>query len=116
MVAVRVRPLSRAEQAQQSACAARCERETLLMQRVHDDKPQQFNFDYVYGPEVHNVTLFDDLGTEVLGNAWLGYNASVFAYGQVSGGGSVVCEYRKLLGATGMLWLGQQRAQVFEIR
>ncbi len=85
-VAVRVRPLSKAEHAQQCTSVARCEAETLSMQRLCDDKPQHFNFDFVYGPEVHNEALFDDLGTDVLRNAWLGYNASVFAYGQVSHG------------------------------
>lgn len=30
--------------------------------------------------------LYDDLGTDVLANAWNGYNACIFAYGQTSSG------------------------------
>ena len=34
------------------------------------------------------IKLFDDLGKDMLANAWQGYNASLFAYGQTGSGKS----------------------------
>jgi hypothetical protein len=70
VVAVRVRPPSRQESACQ-ACA-RCEHNTLVMQRNATDELKQFSFDHLYSPLATNDDLFADLGTEVLRNAWLG--------------------------------------------
>ena len=39
-----------------------------------------------------NKDLFDTIGQEILGNAWDGYNATVFAYGQTGSGKSYSIE------------------------
>ena len=41
---------------------------------------------------VSNKDLFDTIGQEILGNAWDGYNATVFAYGQTGSGKSYSIE------------------------
>lgn len=39
-----------------------------------------------------NKDLFEDVGNEILGNAWDGYNATIFAYGQTGAGKSYSIE------------------------
>lgn len=84
VVAVRVRPLNGQETAAACASVAHCDGSSLVMKRGGGGGSTRFQYDHVYGPDSPNAALFDDLGGQVLRNAWLGYNASVFAYGQVS--------------------------------
>lgn len=71
LVAVRVRPLSRSE----TDCSrvAQClGSSSLCIARGGGDERKQFNFDYVYDESSTNALVFEDLGREVLHNAWLG--------------------------------------------
>lgn len=56
---------------------------------------QIFNFDYVYGDHAVNgststrntqESVFEDLGTQVIENAFAGFNTSLLAYGQTGAG------------------------------
>jgi hypothetical protein len=55
-----------------------------------------FTFDYSYWSHdasrgagyASQQTIFDDLGRDVLENAWAGYNVCLFAYGQTGSGKS----------------------------
>ena len=56
---------------------------------------KSFCFDYSYwSHDLHGAsyasqqTVFDDLGRDVLENAWAGYNVCLFAYGQTGSGKS----------------------------
>ena len=47
-----------------------------------------FTFDRVYGIESEQCTLFNELGTDLLDNAFDGYHSCMFAYGQTGSGKS----------------------------
>ncbi len=56
-------------------------------------KPHKFTFDFAYWSHaaqdshfVNQAKVYEDLGTDVVDNAFLGYNACVFAYGQTGSG------------------------------
>jgi hypothetical protein len=75
-VAIRVRPPNR----QESACqlCTCCDANTITLQRGADVQ-QNFSFDHVYSSNSTNEQLFDDLGTELLRNAWLGVSKSTMS-------------------------------------
>ena len=64
------------------------------------DKPRKFGFHRAYfstddsmgHPPVTNGEVFQDVGKEVLGQIYQGYNATIFAYGQTGAGKSFSIE------------------------
>ena len=84
------------------------ENQTWITNPDNDEKSKPFAFDYSYWSHDGSVTdadgvtlpdgpnskyasqrmVFDDLGQDVLQNAWKGYNCSLFAYGQTGSGKS----------------------------
>ena len=48
--------------------------------------PQQFVFDYVYGPEVSSQTIYQQLCRPIVHSVLSGYNGTVFMYGQTTSG------------------------------
>ncbi|ESN96977.1 hypothetical protein HELRODRAFT_102359 [Helobdella robusta] len=63
-------------------------------QRSDDDSVKSFQFDFSYWSHdgfqyiATQSLIFNDLGSDILQNAWLGYNSSLFAYGQTGSGKS----------------------------
>jgi len=105
-VAVRVRPFnSREKERNAELIVDMSGNSTVLtrpaMLRVNPTAPptpedeKKFTFDHSYwsfdSNDAHfanQKTVFDDLGVEVLKNAWEGFNCSIFAYGQTGSGKS----------------------------
>jgi hypothetical protein len=112
-VAVRVRAFSQRELTLHNPkCIIEMhDNQTIVKPRPEDEKTKQdriFAFDYSYwsfdgfktepngylSPDksksdrnyCDQLKIFNDLGTGVLENAWKGYNACIFAYGQTSSG------------------------------
>uniref|UniRef100_A0A069DXT9 Putative kinesin-like protein n=1 Tax=Panstrongylus megistus TaxID=65343 RepID=A0A069DXT9_9HEMI len=100
-VAVRVRPFNRRELELGTQCVVEMDKlQTVLHQSATIDKlerkvPKTFAFDHCfnsidplstgYASQEH---VFDCLGTDILDNAFQGYNACIFAYGQTGSGKS----------------------------
>ncbi|XP_073985612.1 kinesin heavy chain 73 isoform X1 [Rhodnius prolixus] len=100
-VAVRVRPFNRRELELGTQCVVEMDKlQTVLHQPTTIDKlerkgPKSFAFDHCfnsvdplsadYASQEH---VFDCLGTDILDNAFQGYNACIFAYGQTGSGKS----------------------------
>eukprot|EP01132_Coremiostelium_polycephalum_P009912 gene9912-12155_t len=105
-VAVRVRPFNSREKERNAELIIQMNGNstTLIrpaMLRVNPTAPptpedeKVFTFDHSYwsfdNADPHfasQKTVFDDIGKEVLGNAWEGFNCSIFAYGQTGSGKS----------------------------
>lgn len=106
-VAVRVRPFNEREQAANSKCIIEMvDNQTFITNPDTDEKSKPFAFDYSYwshdgfkvneegvsvpdGPDSKYVSqnkVFEDIGIDVLNNAWQGFNTSCFAYGQTGSG------------------------------
>lgn len=98
-VAVRVRPfIHEYEKAKGIRNIIRMDRETQQTIIINPDTGVEkiYTFDYSYNsfvPDEHpdhasQETVWQDLGMDVLDNAWKGFNVSLFAYGQTGAGKS----------------------------
>ena len=104
-VAVRVRPFNSRELERQAKCIVRMENSQTILavpedssrsnQAVKSERQKIFNFDKSYwsfNPSDEHFAgqeaLFRDLGSPLLDNAFVGYNACIFAYGQTGSGKS----------------------------
>uniref|UniRef100_A0ABM5FA84 StAR-related lipid transfer protein 9 isoform X1 n=1 Tax=Pogona vitticeps TaxID=103695 RepID=A0ABM5FA84_9SAUR len=103
-VAVRVRPLSKRENAEGRSLIVEVEDRVVKVRNIKVDnryenlwdtreKTVEFGFDYCYwsvDPEdpkyASQEVVFQDLGTSVLSGAFKGYNICLFAYGQTGSG------------------------------
>ncbi|XP_024082800.1 kinesin-like protein KIF13A isoform X2 [Cimex lectularius] len=100
-VAVRVRPFNRRELELGTQCVVEMDGgQTILHQPTTIEKlerkpPKTFAFDHCFNSAdplgtdyAAQETVFDCLGTDILDNAFQGYNACIFAYGQTGSGKS----------------------------
>lgn len=94
-VAVRCRPSNSREKALASPCIISMNGPETVITNPVTGQAKNFTFDYSYwSHDLHGAsyasqqTVFDDLGRDVLENAWNGYNVCLFAYGQTGSGKS----------------------------
>ncbi|KAK9668808.1 hypothetical protein RND81_13G088400 [Saponaria officinalis] len=90
VVTVRLRPLSKREQAAKDRVAWECiDDHTIVYNPPTNDRPAQpssFTFDKVFGPESLTEMVYEDGVKTVALSALMGINATIFAYGQTSSG------------------------------
>eukprot|EP00916_Digyalum_oweni_P022861 GHVL01037854.1.p1 GENE.GHVL01037854.1~~GHVL01037854.1.p1 ORF type:complete len:935 (+),score=194.69 GHVL01037854.1:93-2897(+) len=105
-VAVRCRPFNEREKNMNATCCIKMEGNSTTIFSEEDKTKKTFAFDYSYWSHdgfendengysiptskkyADQKKVYSDLGTEVLDNAWEGYNACLFAYGQTGSGKS----------------------------
>jgi hypothetical protein len=108
-VAVRVRPFNSREKAESAVLCVSMERNKTKIWNKETNYEKEFIFDFSYwsfdgftedretgflskdsasSPYADQMTVFNDLGVEVLNNAWEGYHTCLFAYGQTGSGKS----------------------------
>lgn len=105
-VAVRVRPFNDREKEKGSKCCIQMQNPSTLITDPKTGKDRTFTFDYSFwshdgfteeengllvpsGPQYDDqVKVYNQLGKEVLDNAWDGYHCCLFAYGQTGSGKS----------------------------
>uniref|UniRef100_A0A6V7QU12 Kinesin-like protein n=1 Tax=Ananas comosus var. bracteatus TaxID=296719 RepID=A0A6V7QU12_ANACO len=89
-VTVRVRPLSKKEQALKDQVAWECiDDHTILYTASSQDRsssPASYTFDRVFGPSCLTETVYEEGAKDVALSALTGINATIFAYGQTSSG------------------------------
>eukprot|EP00041_Stephanoeca_diplocostata_P033306 m.1097984 g.1097984 ORF g.1097984 m.1097984 type:complete len:1156 (-) comp24311_c0_seq31:2505-5972(-) len=93
-VAVRVRPFDAREVARGEKCIVQMEGNTIqLNPKTDGGAPRHFTFDNCFWSHsqedstfASQENIFDDVGRNVLDNAFNGYNACIFAYGQTGSG------------------------------
>lgn len=97
---MRVRPFAGYEAGQE--CIITMEGQKCIIRNPSDDSEKEFLFPMCLwshsnenGKKIYsNVDLFNDVGLELIGNAFEGFNATVFAYGQTGSGKSYSVEGR----------------------
>lgn len=88
LVTVRVRPLSRREQAMYDLIAWDCvDDQTLVYKNPSQDRPaSHYTFDRVFDPACSTQRVYEEGAKDVALSALTGINATIFAYGQTSSG------------------------------
>ncbi|GMH17057.1 hypothetical protein Nepgr_018898 [Nepenthes gracilis] len=90
VVTVRLRPLSKREQAAKDLVAWDCvDDQTIVYKPPSHDRsyqPASFTFDKVFGPYCLTETVYEEGVKNVALSALMGINATIFAYGQTSSG------------------------------
>lgn len=95
-VAIRMRPLSKKELANNETSIIELEEQTTtegsgsvtISDPDEKEKPAQFAFDIVFGTEVLAQTVYECVGKPSLDSMFAGYNGTIFAYGQTGSGKS----------------------------
>lgn len=108
-VAVRVRPYNSREKTEGAELCVSMNRNTTKIWNHETNYEKEFNFDYSYwshdgfvedpatgilrksssgSPYADQQTVFNDVGVDILNNAWEGYHVCLFAYGQTGSGKS----------------------------
>ncbi|XP_077253240.1 kinesin-like protein NACK1 [Tasmannia lanceolata] len=89
-VTVRVRPLSKREQALKDQVAWECvDGQTILFKTSSQERsslPVSYTFDKVFGPACLTEMVYEEGAKDVALSALTGINATIFAYGQTSSG------------------------------
>jgi len=89
-VAVRCRPLDARERALKDRSVVTPHADgtvTLDLTRIAQGmESATFAYDHVYGPDVSQREVFETIGYDAVEHAFVGYNVSLFAYGQTSSG------------------------------
>ena len=81
MVGVRVRPLNdREREAGGPPPPLRFEKKAI----VDPEAEKTWKFDYVWGQETVNETIFTNIALNIVSGVLEGYNGTIFAYGQTS--------------------------------
>lgn len=90
VVTVRLRPLSKREQAAKDQVAWECiDDQTIVCKPPMNDRstqPSSFTFDKVFGPSCSTEMVYEEGVKNVALSALMGINATIFAYGQTSSG------------------------------
>lgn len=88
LVTVRVRPLSRREQALYDLIAWDCpDDHTILFKNPNQERPAtSYKFDKVFDPSCSTLKVYEEGAKNVALSALTGINATIFAYGQTSSG------------------------------
>ena len=87
-VCVRFKPVSASEEEiislnKASKCVKLVEN---TVQVVDILNPQVFTFDYIFGPEVDQSTLFNKIANPAINDLFSGFNSTIFAYGATGSG------------------------------
>ncbi|KAI8893164.1 P-loop containing nucleoside triphosphate hydrolase protein [Globomyces pollinis-pini] len=88
-VVVRVRPRNQREVRENSTtCVATSNNQVHVKANANasDATTKTFSFDKVFGPNVSQQQVFDDVVSGMLSEVLLGYNCTIFAYGQTGAG------------------------------
>jgi len=94
-VAVRVRPFNQREKDMGAELCVQMSGKSIVLVEPTSKETSTFTFDYIFDtfdparPQyADQKTVFAELGIDVLRQAWEGYNACLFAYGQTGAGKS----------------------------
>lgn len=81
-VAVRCKPITFFEASKGDKPAVAVHGQTVSL-RLGEAEPQAFSFDHAFGPSADQMSIFSECGAPLVAQLLDGFNATVFAYGQV---------------------------------
>ena len=79
-VAVRIRPLNNREL--NTDIITNIKNNTIYIKNPDENKKKSFTYDYVYGSDSTQISIYNEIGCKVVNNTFKGYNSCIFAYGQ----------------------------------
>jgi kinesin family protein 4/21/27 len=92
-VGIRIRPLSTKEIEEGSSSVVQSTNSgngESVGKRIKIDIParnnSKFDFDWVFGPQTSQQTVFDNIAAPLIDNIFSGFNGTIFAYGQTGSG------------------------------
>ena len=85
-VYVRVRPLSRQEEAEGNSKLVEIQNNSIILKKVEKKNSKIYTFDSVYSENISQEDIFKKIGQNLIENFLNGYNCSIFAYGQTGAG------------------------------
>uniref|UniRef100_K3X8T0 Kinesin-like protein n=1 Tax=Globisporangium ultimum (strain ATCC 200006 / CBS 805.95 / DAOM BR144) TaxID=431595 RepID=K3X8T0_GLOUD len=86
-VAVRCRPMNEREIREQAVSCFTSENGIAVLTNLENSSEKhEFGYDFVYGCDSLQETVFQDIGVPILDRAFGGYNGTIFAYGQTGSG------------------------------
>jgi len=86
-VAIRVRPLNAREKKEGNpVCVDANKQDNQITVSKAEGEDKTFNFDYVYPPGTDQRTIYDEVAFPLVESVFLGYNGTIFAYGQTGCG------------------------------
>lgn len=86
-VAVRCRPMNEREIREQAVSCFTAENGNAVLTNLENpSEKHQFGYDFVYGCDSFQESVFLDIGVPILDRAFGGYNGTIFAYGQTGSG------------------------------
>ncbi|XP_065833724.1 kinesin-like protein KIF11 [Oscarella lobularis] len=101
-VVVRCRPLNTSEKKQHSSSIVSCipeKREVCVAHEVLEKETRKtFTFDRVFGPEALQIDVYKGVLSPILDEVLMGYNCTVFAYGQTGTGKTFTMEGERTAG------------------
>lgn len=88
-VVVRVRPPNKRETSGEDGGGVCVDVEPKISSvKVRSSPAKRYTFDTVFSPETTQLQVFENLGLDLVASASVGYNASLFSYGQTASGKS----------------------------
>jgi len=91
-VACRLRPLNKLELSTGGECCTTYTDTSIKVKVTGEEKPHDFAFDHVFGPETPQTIVYDKVARPVLTGLMDGFNGTIFAYGQTSSGKTFTME------------------------
>jgi len=88
----RARPLNKLELSQGGECCVEYTEKAIRVKIAGEEKPHDFGFDGIFGPETAQVEVFNQVARPVIDKLMEGYNGTIFAYGQTSSGKTFTME------------------------
>lgn len=101
-VVLRCRPLNKAEKLSTAPPVIDCDEKfhEVAVKQVSGEKTttKTFTFDKVYGPNAKQITIYDEIVAPILNEVMMGYNCTIFAYGQTGTGKTYTMEGHRVEG------------------
>ncbi len=88
-VAIRCRPMNAREKKEGNQIVVNSNRQDNIVSVSKPDgngEDKTFQFDYVYPPNTNQRTIYDEVAFPLVESVFLGYNGTIFAYGQTGCG------------------------------
>ncbi|EAR93752.2 kinesin motor catalytic domain protein (macronuclear) [Tetrahymena thermophila SB210] len=91
-VICRMRPLNSLEKSTGGETCIEYDEKRIFCKVIGTEKPHEFTFDRVFGPNVAQKDVFEIVASPVIESVMAGYNGTIFCYGQTSSGKTFTME------------------------
>ncbi|KAL4441418.1 hypothetical protein ABPG74_013713 [Tetrahymena malaccensis] len=91
-VICRMRPLNSLEKSTGGETCIEYDEQRIFCKVIGTEKPHEFTFDKVFGPNVAQKDVFEIVASPVIESVMAGYNGTIFCYGQTSSGKTFTME------------------------